>query len=402
MKILSISHLYLVPPKAPSGYGGKAIHEPTIALGAMGCEVRVIAPVPFTPFPVKYLSNKWNVYSQIPAFEIVDNVKVYHPRYISVPRSLLNSYSGYLMYFSLRRIVRKIYELFPFDLIHAHNAFPDGHAGLKLSRDFGKPFVVTVRGTDIDITSKRNDRCFRLMRSVVSGAERVIVPSDRINHAVYNCFGIASNTICNGIDLNEICFDTKDVKNIVNTHDACTILMSASQLLQTKGIDLNIRAIKELKAKNINLTYLIVGDGPDRKRLEGLVQELNLRETVKFMGALPHNEVMKFMSACDIFTMPSWQETFGLVYLEAMAHGKPVVGCKGQGMDKIITESNAGLLAEPKDVHSLVNALEFLISNPLDAQAMGERGRKLVFESYSHTKNAEKTIKVYEEVLDAH
>ena len=398
MKILSISHLYLVPPKTPSGYGGKAIHEPTIVLGTMGCDVQVIAPVPFTPFPVKYLSNKWNAYSKIPAFETVDNVKVYHPRYISLPRSLLISYSGYLMYFSLREIVRKIYGLFPFDLIHVHNAFPDGYAGLRLSHDFGKPFVVTVRGTDIDITSKRNGRCCRLLKSVMSGADKVIAPTDRISNAVHNCYGVASNTICNGIDLSEICSDGKD---IVNRHSVSTILMSASQLLPTKGIDLNIQAIAKLKAKNINLTYLIIGDGPARKRLESLVQELNLRGTVKFMGALSHSEVMKFMLTCDIFTMPSWRETFGLVYLEAMAHGKPVVGCIGQGMDKIITEANAGLLAEPKDIQSLVNALQFLIDNPSDAQAMGERGRKLVFENYSHTKNAEKTMEIYKKVLNA-
>jgi len=82
-----------------------------------------------------------------------------------------------------------------------------------------------------------------------------------------------------------------------------------------------------------------------------------------------------------------------------MAHGKPVIACRGEGIEDVITDGEAGLLVKPKDVESLVEALDFLLSHPEEAQAMGERARTLVLENYTWEKNAEKTIKVYEEVL---
>jgi teichuronic acid biosynthesis glycosyltransferase TuaC len=109
------------------------------------------------------------------------------------------------------------------------------------------------------------------------------------------------------------------------------------------------------------------------------------------------------MAACDIFTLPSWNEGFGIVYLEAMACGKPVIGCQGEGIEDFVEHGRTGLLAKPKDVDSLFEALEFLISRPHEAEAMGVQARKLVFENYTWAKNAEKIIKLYEEVInDAH
>jgi len=102
----------------------------------------------------------------------------------------------------------------------------------------------------------------------------------------------------------------------------------------------------------------------------------------------------------DIFSLLSWREGFGVVYLEAMAHGKPVIGCQGEGIEDVIAHGKNGLLVKPRDIDSLVEALDFLLSHPEEAKAMGERARKLVLENYTWEKNAEKTIKVYKEVLN--
>ena len=98
--------------------------------------------------------------------------------------------------------------------------------------------------------------------------------------------------------------------------------------------------------------------------------------------------------------MPSWQETFGLVYLEAMAHGKPVVAVQGQGVDGIVTHGETGILVKPRDIDTLVEALDFLLSHPEEAKAIGERSRNMVLKNYTWEKNAKRTIEVYHEVLN--
>lgn len=145
--------------------------------------------------------------------------------------------------------------------------------------------------------------------------------------------------------------------------------------------------------------YLVVGDGPERNALERLVSSLNLNTHVKLIGQVSHSKAMEYMAGCEIFTMPSWQETFGLVYIEAMAHAKPIIGVRGHGVDGIVEHGKTGMLVKPRDVDSLVEALDFLLNHLEEARAMGERGRKLVLENYTWEKNAERTIAVYEEVL---
>jgi glycosyltransferase involved in cell wall biosynthesis len=159
-------------------------------------------------------------------------------------------------------------------------------------------------------------------------------------------------------------------------------------------------ALKQLTNKYPDLVYLIVGEGHERQALGHLVRQLNLTDHVEFIGQLPFQQVMEYISVCDVFTLPSWQETFGLVYVEAMAHGKPAIGVQGQGVDGIVTHGETGMLVKPRDVGSLVEALDFFLSHPEEARVMGERARRLVLENYTWEKNAQKTIEVYKEVLN--
>ena len=115
---------------------------------------------------------------------------------------------------------------------------------------------------------------------------------------------------------------------------------------------------------------------------------------------LSHDDVLKYMSEADIFSLPSWNEAFGVVYIEAMACGKPVIGCEGEGLEDFVRNFETGLLVKPKDVNSLAEAMDFLLSNPDKAKEIGKRGQKLVLDNYTWEKNAEKTIRVYQEVLD--
>jgi glycosyltransferase involved in cell wall biosynthesis len=109
--------------------------------------------------------------------------------------------------------------------------------------------------------------------------------------------------------------------------------------------------------------------------------------------------VMAHMRIANIFSLPSWNEAFGMVYIEAMMHGKPVIACQGEGIQDVIENNINGLLVKPKDVESLVKAMEYLLENPHKAQEIGERSKKLVLEDYTWEKNAQSYRKIYEELF---
>lgn len=394
MKVLEISHLYPVPYDPLLGI---AMHKQIKTLKNKGCEVLVISSIPWTPFPIKYMSNKWRLYSKVSTHKIIEDIEIFYPRYLVFPKAYFLASSGTRMYYGIKRLVEKLWAIFPFDIIHAHMALPDGYAAMLISRDYNKPLVITFQATDLDITANRNDKCLQSLQKVFFAADKVISPSPRLGMQFSERFKMPSDTVGYGINSEDVFYGNS---NLSAKYKNYRLLLSVSRLIPTKGIDLNLYAIKRLIDKYDDIFYLIIGDGPDRQGLKNIVYNLGLDKYVKFLGQLPYKKVMEYMSICEIFTMPSWQETFGLVYVEAMAHGKPIIGCKGQGVDGIVEHSKTGLLVKPKDVDSLVKAMDYLLSNPDEAQAIGKRARKLVLENYTWEKNAEKTIEIYRKVLD--
>jgi len=396
MKILQLSNLYPVPFNQRQG---RAIHIPINILTKSACKIRVVCPVPYAPFPIKEFSPKWHNYSKVPFNMRVDNVMVYYPKILTFPKNLFYPLQGYFMYFGIKKLVYKLHNKFPFDLIHAHMAFPDGYAGMLLSKKFCVPLVVTARGTDVDITALRSRMSFTLLHTALKGASVIITPTPRLSRRIFDLFGLQAVTICNGIDI-ENTFVLRPNYDLKKKYMKKKIILSISDLdLLSKGIDINIRAMQRMIQKYSNLHYIIVGDGATRQYLENMVNELHLCGNVEFVGAKSHEEAMQYMSICDIYSMPSWRETFGLVYLEAMANGKPVIGCKYQGIDNLLTQDKCGLLSEPKDVDSHVKVLTYLIENPTEAKAMGTRGFDVVRQKYTNKKNAEKTEIVYKKML---
>ncbi len=163
------------------------------------------------------------------------------------------------------------------------------------------------------------------------------------------------------------------------------IVLSVSNLTALKGIDFNLRALAQIKSEHpgVEWEYRVVGDGPEKHRLRYLAQQLGIQDRVVFLGRLPYSRTMQEMERCDIFSLPSWGEAFGIVYLEAMARGRPVIGCAGCGAQAIVRHSEDGYLVKPKDVGSLKEALTQLLCDPCLAASFGrsayERARQFTW-----------------------
>ncbi len=397
MKILIISHMY---PSTFNEVSGIFIHKQVKELKKQGCEIKVISPLPWIPFPINYLSKKWNKYSKISQKVVKEGIEVYYPRFLEFPKTLFFASSGERMFNGIQETVKKIYKNFKFDIVHSHDALPDGYAGTKISRKYKKPLIVTIHGDDFQQTIFKNSKYKKIIKKIIDFSAKTITVSGKLEKIGKKNLQINPNKIIkisNGINLNDI---RKNMKEDIEKYAKKRIILSVSNLIKTKGIDLNLQAMVRLKKKYLNLIYLIIGEGSERKKLENITKTLGLQNNVRFIGEISYSEVMRYMSFCDILSLPSWNEAFGVVYIEAMAQGKPVIGCKGEGIEDFVENGKTGLLVKPQDVDSLVGVLDFLLSHPEEAQKIGKRARDVILESYTWEKNAEKTIEVYKEVLD--
>ncbi len=207
----------------------------------------------------------------------------------------------------------------------------------------------------------------------------------------------------------EVFHPSRDIENI---KERCAltgkkVIFTAGGLRERKGHDMVLQALPLVKAAIPNLQYLIVGDGPERERLERLTDSLGLNGEVTFTGFIPDDELPKYYNACDVFIMPSREilgrgevEGFGIVYIEASACGKPVIGGKGGGTSDAILDEETGLLVNPLDEKEIAKALIRLLMDKEYAQKLGERGRERVEKEMSSSVLAQRVLEEMEKATD--
>ena len=183
-----------------------------------------------------------------------------------------------------------------------------------------------------------------------------------------------------------------------------TIILSVGAVKPRKGFDISIQAVSRLKRENIK--YYIVGDvhsDPFNEELQEIITSEGLAGKVEFLGKVSDKELIRLYHVCDIFLLTPRNvdfnvEGFGLVYLEANACGKPVIGTYGCGAEDAITDGYNGLLVPQSNPEKTAEAIEYLLNNPEVAQKMGENGRKRAREmSWDNT--VKKILTIYEDAL---
>lgn len=166
-----------------------------------------------------------------------------------------------------------------------------------------------------------------------------------------------------------------------------------------KGADTLIAALPRLLKSLPDSFLVLVGDGGDRPRLEQLAHDLGVTEHTRFLRGLMQEELFACYANCDVFALPSRGEGFGLVFLEAMAHGKPVIGGAHGGALDVIEDGVTGWLVPHGDIERLSGALESLLADPVRAKEMGTRGRDRVLRTFSFEQFQTKLTQILNEVL---
>lgn len=163
------------------------------------------------------------------------------------------------------------------------------------------------------------------------------------------------------------------------------LLLTVSRLAppeRQKGIEHVLQTLPFVLKEFPKLTYLIVGDGEDRERLEELTKMLGVKNNVRFVGEVPNKGLASYYTPCDIFVLPSAKEGFGIVFLEAMFHKKPVIAARADATQEIVEDGVTGILVEWGSVAEIANALLTLLKNPALRTRMGEAGYKKAQEKF--------------------
>jgi len=314
-------------------------------------------------------------------------------KYFSLPGGVGLPISGASLFASIFHVVRRIHQRRSIDIIHAHSALPCGHAAALLSRHLGIPFVVTVHGLDAFFTNQvrgyAGKWCKRVSQQVYRSARTVVCISERVREEVerHTSGPLSTAVVYNGVDPH-IFYPELDAL-------PSNVILSVGNLIPSKGHELLLRAFGAIEQRHPTLRCEIIGDGPERARLTALGAQLGPAQKISFLGRKTRTQVADAMRRCMVFALPSHYEGLGCVYLEAMSAGKPVIACRGQGIEEIIQHGTNGFLIDPGDVQSLGSIISTLLANPQLREYIGRHARRTILQSLTLAHQAKRLDQIY-------
>jgi glycosyltransferase involved in cell wall biosynthesis len=389
VKLLVISHLY----PSPGVERHLFVHEQLLALRALGVESHVISPTPYAP-RILWRNERQRRRGEKPAEAVRDGITAEYPRVLQPPKRMLFDRLGDLAY----RNVCSLPSVTAggWDVIHAHQALPDGALAQRLAADLRVPWVVTVHGADVYQHFRMGGAVARRTRSVLGAAGAVMANSSAVA-------GLLDGVVAPD-KLTVVLNGTTGLGETVEPADDYLpgepLVLTVGYLIERKGIGDLIAALGLLRREGRTVHLALAGDGPLRGALEAQAVQEGVADTVHFLGRVPHTRVLSLMARAQLVALPSWDEAFGLVYTEAMAQGTPVLASRGEGPEDFIQDGVSGYLAPVREPAALASIIAGVLDDPARAAAIGEAGRAAALE-LSWERNARLTRGVYDQVLAA-
>ena len=251
------------------------------------------------------------------------------------------------------------------DIIHAHVVIPAGWSSLGVARQQGIPVVLTEHSSPFSM-HLGTELKRRLVRETLTGVNQVVAISPALAKQLLD-FEPGLNIEVIGESLRTDFFVPADgtAESVDKADISGKSFFIAARLAEQKGLEHLVRAVHLLVNNGLNSFELVIGgDGPDRQKLDELVQNLGVSSYCRFLGALNREQVRERMQKCDVFVLSSLNETFGVVVGEAMACGKPVISTRCGGPEFFVNEQN-GVLVDVADPAALAGAMEDFIEDRL-------------------------------------
>ena len=300
--------------------------------------------------------------------------------------------------------MRAVLRTLPADVVHAHLPPPlSAHYAADACEQRGAPLVLTYH-CDVEIPSPLGSLIETLYRrslgaSTLRRAAKVIVTTRTYaatSRAVWRQDPIV---IPNAVDVHRFDpdIDARAVRQKLKIPPGRPVVLLVGRIVPHKGVEHFIEASRYLPG----VQFLVAGEGTSLETMERLAGSLGVEDRVRFLGRVSQDNLPRVYAACDVFVLPSVSrlEAFGIVALEAMATGKPVVVADIPGVREVIEDGREGLLTDPMNPQDLAEKIRRLLDDPVLRQEMGRRGREKVLASFTTEAVADQVLKVYDDVL---
>ena len=344
--------------------------------------------------PAIVLVNRWP--RSLPSRETIEGVLVYRlpmrmPEYNL--RVRLNYAVGYPW---VRARMLRILRRHRIDLLHVQCVSANGHYASIAARALGLPLVVTSQGErtmDAERVYEKSPFINGVLRRLLAEADRVTACSrdtlEDLESFSRSSFGARGSVIYNGIRL-------EDFEGVEPYRHPRPYILGMGRLVRQKGFDLLIEAFAASGLESHDL--LLAGEGPERRDLERLARILPAGSRVKFLGRADRATAVALFRGCAFFVLPSRREPLGIVNLEAMAAGKPVIASRTGGVGEIVADGATGLLVPCEDIGALTCALRRLAGDGTLRERLGAAGRERV-RQFTWESVAASYRRIYEEAM---
>ncbi len=384
--------IYIIPawyPQNDNDITAGFFREQAHALAARGHEITVIhiEPISFT-----YLCRKPWHYQRI--WQDGSVRTVFHKVIVPIPAKMGMAQDDYISKLFCRIIKKQIesdirVESGAPDLIHAHVSHSCAYYCLYAKEKLGIPLVVTEHYSGL-LLGTASEREYERVRETIEKSDAFIFVGSNFQKTLCDRLHIKNSTyvIPNMVNVSEFEIKKKQNKNFT--------FLSAGNLKANKSFDLVIRAFHQAFDRSEPVKLVIAGDGDEKNNLERLISKLNEENRITMFGRYSGEQKSKLFTGADAFVLTSKVETFGIVYIEALASGLPCIGTSGQGADDIIDRSN-GYLVEYGNADELARRMREIYFNyaVFDARKI----RQSCVERFSNESVCQQIEKVYQELL---
>ena len=333
----------------------------------------------------------------LPAFEVCDGINIYRAKILfRKSRDAATFISMFSFVFFGFFLGMKLFKKNSYDIVNTHFALPTGPLSYILCKIFKIPNVLSIHGGDIYDPSKklsphRNIFFRKIVNKMMNKADVVVAQSNNTMENANKYYRLNKD-----VKIIPLAFNRPLLKKIsrkkLKLKDDKFYISTIGRVIKRKGLDTAIKAIASLK--NDDIIFLIMGDGPEKENLQKLVSDLKISKSVKFLGFVNDEQKYSYLQNSDMFLMTSLHEGFGIVFMEAMYCGVPIVSTNHGGQTDFLKNEENSLLIDVGDVEACSKSIDRIFKKKTFRSKISKAGKIDVKQFY-----AENIAKQYLEIF---